>query len=143
LTPIWPIYRKPNWLLDLNRSRFSPTKLKDIVMLKTMIAAGVAAATLSLAACNVPSTGNPQLDTLLNQAAAIAQQACGIEVVGVEIASMIPGVNVAGLTAVQIANQLCASALSRGKFGGPVGATKTVRIAARGVVAYVMVRRLR
>ena len=63
--------------------------------------------------------------------------------VGVEIASMIPGVNVAGLTAVQIANQLCASVLSRGKFGGPIGATKTVRIAARGVVAYVTVRRLR
>ncbi len=112
-------------------------------MLKRMIAAGLAAATLSLAACNVPSTGNPQLDTLLNQAAAIAQQACGIEVVGVQIASMIPGVNVAGLTALQVANQLCASVLSRGKFGGPVGATKTVRIATRGVTAYVTVRRVR
>ena len=42
-------------------------------MLKTMIAAGLAAATLSLAACNVPSTGNTQLDTLLNQAAAASQ----------------------------------------------------------------------
>ena len=47
------------------------------------------------------------------------------------------------LTAVQIANQLCASVLSQGKFGGPVGATKTVRIAGRGVVAYVTVRRVR
>jgi hypothetical protein len=112
-------------------------------MLKRMIAAGLAAATLSLAACNVPSTGNPRLDALLNQAAAIAQQACGIEVVGVQIASMIPGVNVAGLTALQVANQLCASVLSRGKFGGPVGATKTVRIATRGVTAYVTVRRVR
>ncbi len=90
-------------------------------MLKTMIAAGLAAATLSLAACNVPSTGNTQLDTLLNQAAAIAQQACGIEVVGVEIASMIPGVNVAGLTAVQIANQLCTSVLSRVSLAAPSG----------------------
>jgi hypothetical protein len=112
-------------------------------MLKRLIAAGLAAATLSLAACNVPSTGNPQVDTLLNQAATLAQRACGIEVVGVEIASMIPGVNVAGLTAVQIANQLCSSVLSRGKFGGPIGATKTVRIAGRGVVAYVTVRRVR
>ena len=112
-------------------------------MLKRLIAAGLAAATLSLAACNVPSTGNPRLDALLNQAAAIAQRACGIEVVGVEIASMIPGVNVAGLTAVAIANQLCSSVLSRGKFGGPVGATKRVRIAGRGVVAYVTVRRVR
>jgi hypothetical protein len=124
-------------------SRFSPTKLKDVVMLKRLIVAGLAAATLSLAACNVPSTGNPQLDALLNQAAAIAQRACGIEVIGVEIASIIPGVDVAGLTAIQIANRLCSSVLSRGKFGGPVGATKTVRITARGVVAYVTVRRVR
>lgn len=111
-------------------------------MLRSLILAAAVGLGLALAACQPVSTGNPQVDAILNNAAAMAKQQCGIVVVAAQIVQLVPNPQI--VSAASIANALCSAVLQANRKRGlfrTAGSTGTVQVNIGGNVVNVTVQR--